>query len=62
MQAKDGRLQQKKAGSEEEAEAQSQEVSLVPLRSMERIERGDDASQKLRLHCLGSLLHQEIGQ
>ena len=60
MQAKDGRLQQKKAGSEEEAEAQSQEVSLAPLRSVERIKGGDDATQKLRLHRLGSLLHQDI--
>lgn len=58
VQAKDGRLQQQKAGDEEEAEPQSQEVSLAPLRSVEGIEGSYDATQKLRLHCLGGLLSQ----
>ncbi len=62
MQAKDGRLQQKEASGKEEGEAQGQEVSLATLRSMERVEGGDDATQKLRLHRLGRLLHQEKGQ
>lgn len=56
VQAKDGRLQQEKAGGEEEAEAQSQEVSLSPLRSVEGVERSNDPAQKLRLHRLGGLL------
>lgn len=58
VQAKDGRLQQEKAGSEEEAEPQSQEVSLAPLRSVEGVKGGNDTTQKLRLHSLGSLLSQ----
>lgn len=62
MQAKDGRLQQEEACREKEAEAQGQEVSLAPLRSMERVKGGNDTTQKLRLHRLGSLLHQEMGQ
>lgn len=62
MQAEDGGLQQEEAGGEEEAEAQGEEVPLVPLGSVERIEGGNDATQQLRLHRLGSLLHQEAGQ
>lgn len=58
VQAEDGRLQQEKASGEEEAEAQSQEVSLAPLRSMEGVKGGNDPTQKLRLHRLGSLLSQ----
>lgn len=60
VQAKDGRLQQQEPGSEEEAEAQGQEVSLATLRSMEWVKRGNDAAQKLRLHSLGSLLHKRF--
>lgn len=62
MQAKDGRLQQEEAGCEEEAEAQGQEVALWPLRSMEGIKGGNDATQKLRLYRFRCLLHQEMGQ
>lgn len=62
MQAKDGRLQQEEAGNEEEAESQGQEVSLAPFCSIDRVKRGNDSTKKLRLHSLGSLLHQETGQ
>lgn len=56
VQAEDGGLQQQEAGGEEETEAQGQEVALAALRRVERVEGGDDAAQKLRLHRLGGLL------
>lgn len=62
MQAKDGRLQQEEAGSEEETQAQGQEVPLAPLGGMERVKGSNDTTQQLRLHRLGSLLQQETGQ
>lgn len=62
MQAKDGRLQQEEANGEEKAQAQGQVVPLAPLRSVGRVKRGNDSAQKLRLHSLGSLLHQMMGK
>lgn len=44
MQSKDGRLQQKEAGSEEEAKAQGQVESLTSLWSMERVKGSNDAT------------------
>lgn len=62
VQAEDGGLQQEEAGGEEEAEAEGQEVSLTSLRSVERVEGGDDAPEELRLHRLRSLLHRDAGE
>lgn len=62
MQAKDGGLQQEEAGGEEEGEAQGQEVTLTPLRGVERVKGGDDATQELRLHRLGRLLQKYTGR
>lgn len=59
MQTKDGRLQQEEAGNEEQAEAQGQEVPLTPFCGINWVKRGNDPTQKLRLHSLRCLLHQE---